>query len=218
MTLARQLADGIAALGLDIDDGQQQQLLAYVGLLDKWNKAFNLTAVRDPAEMVTRHLLDSLAVLPYLGTGHTLDVGTGAGLPGMVLAITRPAQTFTLLDSNGKKTRFVRQAALELGVTNVEVVQARVEQYRSESFQNGSPQVITRAFASLPDMLSLTGHLLADGGRLLAMKAAQADAETATVPAPWHAQCIALTVPGLNESRQLVMLERTAAQQPVEQG
>ncbi|MCK0536885.1 16S rRNA (guanine(527)-N(7))-methyltransferase RsmG [Alcanivorax quisquiliarum] len=211
MSLGQQLASGIDALGLELDAGQQQQLLAYVSLLDKWNRAFNLTAIRQPAEMVTRHVLDSLAVLPHLGEGPTLDVGTGAGLPGLVLAISRPAQTFVLLDSNGKKTRFVRQAARELGLANVEVVQSRVEQYRNESFQNGSPQVITRAFASLPDILALTGHLLGERGRLLAMKGAQADTEVAAVPAPWQAHTVSLVVPGLNESRQLVIVERLAA-------
>jgi len=128
-TLSDTLARGVEALGLSLSDDQQRQLLAYVDLLVKWNQAYNLTAIRDPAEMVTRHLLDSLAVLPYLADTDTLDVGTGAGIPGIILAVSRPQQAFTLLDSNGKKTRFVRQARRELGLDNVEVVHARVEQY-----------------------------------------------------------------------------------------
>ncbi|MCH8542213.1 MAG: 16S rRNA (guanine(527)-N(7))-methyltransferase RsmG [Alcanivorax sp.] len=210
--LADRLASGIAELGLGdtVDAAQQQLLLRYVALLHKWNKAFNLTAVRDPQEMVTRHILDALSVLPHLAPLATLDVGTGAGVPGIPLAIVRPDIPFTLLDSNGKKTRFVRQAALELGLTNVEVVQARVEQYRK-----ASPQVISRAFASLPDMLRLLGHLLAEGGRLLAMKAVAADDEVAALaqlPAglsgpQWQVDIHRLVVPGLDGTRQLVMIQ-----------
>jgi 16S rRNA (guanine527-N7)-methyltransferase len=203
MSLEATLADGIRALGLTVSSAQQQQLLRYVGLLNKWNKAYNLTAVRDPAEMVVRHLLDSLSVLPHVQPTEIIDVGTGAGIPGIPLAIALPALRVTLLDSNGKKTRFAKQAALELGLANVEVVQARAEQYR-----NASPQVISRAFASLPDMLEVAGHLLAPAGRMLAMKAALTDLEMAGVQHPWHAQRFSLTVPGLDERRQLIVLTR----------
>jgi len=206
MNLQRILADGVTALGLDLSPPQQQQLLDYVGLLNKWNKAYNLTAVREPAEMVVRHLLDSLSVLPYVQATEMIDVGTGPGIPGIPLAIALPSLQVTLLDSNGKKTRFARQAALELGLVNVEVVQARAEQYR-----NASPQVISRAFASLPDMLDVAGHLLAPGGRMLAMKAALTDVEMAGVQAPWQAQRIALKVPGLDERRQLIIVTRDVA-------
>ncbi|MEE4249344.1 MAG: 16S rRNA (guanine(527)-N(7))-methyltransferase RsmG [Alcanivoracaceae bacterium] len=201
MSLDRILADGIAALGIELSPLQQQQLLDYVGLLSKWNKAYNLTAVRDPVDMVVRHLLDSLSVLPYVQATEIIDVGTGAGIPGIPLAIALPSLKVTLLDSNGKKTRFARQAALELGLTNVEVVQARAKQYR-----NASPQVISRAFASLPDMLDVAGHLLAPGGRMLAMKAALSDVEMAGVQSPWQAERITLKVPGLDERRQLMIL------------
>jgi 16S rRNA (guanine527-N7)-methyltransferase len=200
------LADGAQTLGIDLSSAQQQQLLDYVGLLNKWNKAYNLTAVRQPAEMVVRHLLDSLSVLPHVQATEIIDVGTGAGIPGIPLAIALPSLKVTLLDSNGKKTRFAKQAALELGLANVEVVQARAEQYR-----NASPQVISRAFASLPDMLDVAGHLLAPGGRMLAMKAALTDVEMAGVQAPWKAERIALTVPGLDERRQLIILTRNVA-------
>lgn len=206
MSLETMLADGARALGIDLSSAQQQKLLDYVGLLNKWNKAYNLTAVREPTEMVVRHLLDSLSVLPYVQATEIIDVGTGAGIPGIPLAIALPSLKVTLLDSNGKKTRFARQAALELGLTNVEVVQARAEQYR-----NATPQVISRAFASLPDMLEVAGPLLAPGGRMLAMKAALTDVEMAGVQAPWQAQRITLKVPGLDERRQLIILTRDIA-------
>ncbi|MDF1822606.1 MAG: 16S rRNA (guanine(527)-N(7))-methyltransferase RsmG [Alcanivoracaceae bacterium] len=199
------LVQGLAALGLDLAPSQQDALLAYVGLLHKWNSAYNLTAVRDPRDMVARHLLDSLAIIEHLDHGDCLDVGTGPGIPGIPLAIARPEQAFTLLDSNGKKVRFVRQAVLELGLANVEVVQSRVEKYR-----NAFPQVVSRAFASLEDMLVMAGHLVAPGGRLLAMKATVSDSEQAGITAPWQARPIHLSVPQLNEPRQLVVLTRPA--------
>lgn len=197
-TPARLLADGIAQLQLAITDAQQDQLLAYLELLQKWNKAYNLTAVRDSRAMVTRHLLDSLAILPYLDETPLVDVGTGAGIPGVMLAICRPQQAFCLLDSNGKKTRFVTQAKLELELANVEVVQKRVEQYRS-SFG----QVCCRAYAALPDILKSCRHLLADDGRILAMKA---DKEREQQLPGWRQTVHPLQVPGLNEPRQLWVL------------
>jgi len=203
-TLSDTLARGVDALGLSLSDDQQRQLLAYVDLLVKWNQAYNLTAIRDPAEMVTRHLLDSLAVLPYVEETDTLDVGTGAGIPGIILAVSRPDQAFTLLDSNGKKTRFVRQARRELGLDNVEVVHARVEQYgKSPS------QIICRAFASLSDMLALMAPIITDNTRVLAMKAASTKEELATLPAGWTGSHHSLSVPGLDEARTLVVVEKS---------
>ena len=197
-TLSDTLARGVEALGLSLSDDQQRQLLAYVDLLVKWNQAYNLTAIRDPAEMVTRHLLDSLAVLPYLADTDTLDVGTGAGIPGIILAVSRPQQAFTLLDSNGKKTRFVR----ELGLDNVEVVHARVEQYgKSPS------QIICRAFASLSDMLALMAPIITDNTRVLAMKAASTERELATMPPHWQGNHHSLNIPGLDEPRTLVVVQ-----------
>ncbi|MCG8438834.1 MAG: 16S rRNA (guanine(527)-N(7))-methyltransferase RsmG [Pseudomonadales bacterium] len=206
MSLPAQLADtlarGIDTLGLPLSDDQQRQLIHYVELLVKWNQAYNLTAIRDPQEMVTRHLLDSLAVLPFVGEGDTLDVGTGAGIPGIILAVSRPQQSFTLLDSNGKKTRFVRQARRELGLDNVEVVHGRVEQYRK-----APSQIICRAFASLSDMLALMTSIMTDNTRLLAMKAASTEDELATLPQGWKGHHHSLQVPGLDEARTLVIVE-----------
>lgn len=208
MTPEAILATGLQALHVEASVSQRRQLMQYLVLLQRWNRAFNLTAVRDPALMVTRHLLDSLSVLPWLAADTSLDAGTGAGLPGIPLAILRPQQVFVLLDSNGKKVRFVRQVVTELGLTNVEVVQSRAEQYR-----NASPQVIARAFAALPAMLALTEHLVLPGGRLLAMKGMLTDPEMAGIPPGWTPEIVPLEVPGLAEARQLVILERAAGQQ-----
>ncbi|MBF1803221.1 16S rRNA (guanine(527)-N(7))-methyltransferase RsmG [Alloalcanivorax profundimaris] len=197
------LAGGLRELDLTLDDDQVTALLTYRDLLVKWNRAFNLTAVRDPGEMIARHLLDSLAVLPHLEAGPSLDVGTGAGLPGIPLAIARPDQAFTLLDGNGKKARFVRQARRELGLENVEVVHARVEQYRK-----APSQIISRAFAALPDMLAVTGPLIAPETRVLAMKATAVERELAELPAGWTARVEPLAVPGLAETRVLVIIRR----------
>lgn len=194
------LQAGLRELRINASQEQQQQLLDYVALLHKWNKAYNLTAIRDQENMVRRHLLDSLTVLPWLGTETTLDVGTGAGLPGVVLAIMRPDQQFILLDSNGKKTRFVRQAVLELRLPNVEVVQSRIQDFKQQV-----PQVTARAFASLPDMLAMLAHVLPETGRLLAMKAAQAEAEIEQAPTGWQFDTVQLHVPGVNEHRELVI-------------
>lgn len=209
MSLAARLDAGLAALNPtpELPNDAREQLVALVELLAKWNRAYNLTAVREPEAMVERHLLDSLAVLPWLDREPGLDIGTGAGLPGLVLAIARPEQAFTLLDSNSKKTRFVKQAVLELRLRQVEVVQARVEQYRSPF-----PRVISRAFAALPNMIETAGHLVAPGGQLLALKSEPDPAETAGLPADWQAEFQALSVPGIDEPRQLVILQRVHEQ------
>ena len=162
-----QLQQGLSALALEIDEFQLEGLLSFIRLIVKWNQAYNLTAVRDPLDMVALHLLDSLAVLPHIKPPRVADIGTGAGLPGIPLAICLPDQHFVLVDSNAKKTRFVRQVALELKLPNVEVVHSRVELFKAEPLFS---TVITRAFAGMADILKLTEHLLADGGVLLAMK------------------------------------------------
>ena len=164
-----QLTSGLQQMGLQLDTVQQRSLLDYLLLLSKWNNAFNLTAVRDPSEMVSRQLLDSLSILPLLSGSTLLDVGTGAGLPGVPLAIARPDISFTLLDSNGKKCRFVEQAKIELCLENVRVERCRIEQFLpAERFE----MVVSRAFAALPEMLDLCSHLISKKGCLLAMKGA----------------------------------------------
>ncbi|MGR2738561.1 16S rRNA (guanine(527)-N(7))-methyltransferase RsmG [Billgrantia sp. Q4P2] len=202
------LDEGLAALGIDIDDVQRERLLRLVGLLHKWNRAYNLTAIRSPEEMVTRHLLDSAVVLPFVGKAPLLDVGSGPGLPGLVLAILEPQLEVTLLDSNGKKVRFQRQAVMELGLGNVTPVQARVEAFEPPT--GGYVQVISRAFASLADFVRLTDHLLAEDGHWLAMKGPAADEELADLDARLTIrERHALAVPFTTGERQLLIVERT---------
>lgn len=169
-----QLHAGVASLGLVLNDEQQSKLLDYLGLLSKWNRAFNLTAVRAPGEMVPRQLLDSLSIVGLVRGPRLLDVGTGPGLPGIPLALARPDLDITLLDSNGKKTRFLRQAKMQLELRNVRVVRHRVELFHpAERFQT----VTSRAFSSLLQFHSLCSRLVADNGNLLAMKGGIADDE-----------------------------------------
>ena len=161
------LARGAAALGIALTLEQQQRLLDLLALLAHWNRAYNLTAVRDPLEQVSRHLLDSLAILPYLRGGAVLDLGTGAGLPGLPLAICDPARHYWLLDGNGKKVRFVRQAVLELGLTRVEAVHSRIEPYRpGRKFST----IVSRAVATIAQIQGLAAPLLDRPGCLLVMK------------------------------------------------
>jgi 16S rRNA (guanine527-N7)-methyltransferase len=202
------LAKGIAELGLEVSAEQQEKLLAYIALLHKWNRAFNLTSVRNPIDMIQRHLLDSLAVSPYLQGHSILDVGTGPGLPGIPLAILFPEKAFTLLDSNGKKTRFVRQSVLELGLKNVQVKQARVEALESS---HGFDTITSRAFAPLNEIVSLTQGLLAGGGRLLAMKGRYPEEELAAVdPSKWNLEVALLEVPHLEGERHAVIVTLVA--------
>lgn len=201
--LRTRLDQGLAALGLALPAPDRERLLAYVRLLAKWNSAYNLTAVRDPLGMVTRHLLDSLVIVPHLHGARVLDVGTGPGLPGIPLAVARPELAFTLLDANAKKTRFVVQAVGELALKNVEVVQSRVENYRpSRIFDT----VVSRAFASIADMLAHARHLCAPGGRFLAMKGAYPEEELEALPAGYDIEVVPLTVPGLDAARHVVIV------------
>ena len=196
---------GCVALGLAPDVAVAERLAALVALLVKWNRVYNLTAVREPHAMVVRHILDSLVVLPFLTRGRLLDAGTGAGLPGLPIAIVRPDLSLTLLDSNAKKVRFVRQAATELGLDNLDVVQQRMEQYRpAQSFD----MVISRAVASIGAMYRDTAHLVRPGGRFLCMKGARPDAEIAAFGPPGQLHVEALKVPGLDAERHLVWFEK----------
>ena len=203
---ARQLAVGIAAMKLDIGEPQQQKLLAYLALLQKWNKTYNLTALRDEAQMVSHHLLDSLTLLPYLQGAHTmLDVGSGGGQPGIPAAICRPDLNITLLDANTKKTAFLQQAVIELGLSNVRVVSGRVE-----AVQDLQADIITsRAFAELADFVNWTAHLLKDGGRWVAMKGVYPEEEIAKLPDTVAVERVeALHVPGLDAERHMVVLKK----------
>ena len=197
---------GLVALHVDGPPGLGAALVAYLGLLARWNETYNLTAVRNPQEMVTRHLMDSLAVLPFIGDGRVLDVGTGAGLPGLVLAMARPAQAFVLLDSSGKKSRFVEHAAARLGLDNVAVVRARAEDHDDAE---GFATVLSRAFSSVADFIRLSGHLARSDGVLLAMKGAFPEAELAALPAGWRLRAAhKLNIPGLVGRRHLLEFSR----------
>ena len=200
------LAPGLAALGVILPPGAEVKLLAFTELLLQWNQAYNLTAVRDPAEVVTKHLLDSLAVLPFVAGSPVLDVGTGAGLPGIPLALALQDSHFVLLDSNGKKTRFITHAAAVLPLPNVTAVQARIEDYRPEA---PFATVLSRAFASLGDFVGLAGHVCAPGGRLLAMKGTPEESELARLPAGYRVAGVhPLKVPGLDAERCVVEIRK----------
>jgi 16S rRNA (guanine527-N7)-methyltransferase len=198
--LDRRLAEGLAALGISAAPEQQARLMAFLALMQKWNRTYNLTAIRDLRTAVDLHLLDSLTAWPYLHGGRILDVGTGAGLPGIPLAIVSEGQRFVLLDSNAKKTRFVQQAVIELGLKNVDVVTARVEQYRPEC---GFDTVLARAFASLGEIVAATERLLAPHGRILAQKGQWPQEEIENLKN--HAVRVhRLAIPGLDVERHLV--------------
>lgn len=210
-TIARRLADGLEAMRLALPEAAQEKLLAYLDLLAKWNRTYNLTAVRDPADMVARHLLDSLAVLPFARGTSLADLGSGAGLPGIPLAIARPDLAVTLIESNGKKARFLREAARSLPLANVRVFEARVQ-----TVAGLFDTVTCRAFASLRDMLLWGGHLLPPDGRLLALKGRSDPQELAEVPQGFRVQAIhELKVPGTDGERSLIELVRAHHEAPI---
>ncbi len=188
----------------DLQRAVREQLWAYVQGLLRWNQAYNLTAIRDPEQMVRRHILDSASIAPYVH-GRLLDVGTGAGFPGLVLAIMHPQMPVTLLDSNGKKTRFLRQMVAELGLPQVKVVQARAEDEDGELYDS----ISSRAYASLPDMVLSCLHRLAVGGRLLAMKGKYPQEELQQLDAQLHAEVVRLHLQHVDEERHLIIIRRT---------
>ena len=196
------LAEGLSALGIALAPGQVEALLRLVDELADWNARFNLTAIKEPAAVVDKHLLDSLAVLPHLKGLSIADIGTGAGFPGLPLAIADPDRRFTLVESTGKKANFVRHAARVLDLPNVEVVQARAEAYRPARPFDG---VIARALGSLADFVRVAGHLAGRGGRLLAMKGKTPEAEIEALPPGWKVIAVhPVAVPGLDAERCLV--------------
>lgn len=204
MSPEQKLAGGLEEMGLDLDAATQLRLLKYVVLIQKWNKVYNLTAVREPEKMVTQHLLDSLAVLPHIVGRRIIDVGTGPGLPGIPLALANPGLEITLLDSNHKKTCFLRQAGLELGLNNATVVCERVESWRPEEKYD---VVISRAFSDLAEFVGLALHLCNDTGRMLAMKGVYPHEELTRLPTTVALQGVEpLKVPGLDAERHLILL------------
>ena len=197
------LAEGLQALDLQLPEGAPEQLAAYLDLLLKWNRTYNLTALRDRNQGVTHHLLDSLAILPWVGDGPLLDVGSGGGLPGIPLAIARPALSVTMVDAVQKKISFLQQAAIELGLPQVKAVHSRIE-----ALSGSYPQISSRAFSELGDFVRLTRHLLAPGGRWLAMKGVRPDDELQHLPADVVVETIQpLAVPGLDAERHLIILK-----------
>ena len=207
--LSTVLADGIRDLGLPLNPAQHEQLLDYLALMAKWNAVYNLTSLRDPMQMVTHHLLDSLAaVSAFAGARNVLDVGAGGGLPGIVLAIARPDMKVSMVDTVHKKTAFLTQVKAELGLANVTVYTARVEQLEvPEKFD----VITSRAFADLSDFVNWSGHLLAEGGRFIALKGVAPQDEQDRLPAAWKvAELRPLQVPRLGAERHLVFIERAA--------
>ena len=209
MKLEQELASGITALGLDVPAPSLPRMLEYLALIDKWNKTYNLTAVHEQDRMLTHHLLDSLAVLPHIRGPRVLDVGSGAGLPGIPLALARPDWQFTLLDSSHKKTTFLRQAVIELGLSHVEIVCDRVENWNApQPFDS----VVSRAFSDLPEFLALAGRLCAKNGVVIAMKGVYPHDELAQLPGNFRLDCVVpLQVPGLDAERHVAVLQPAEA-------
>lgn len=202
------LRDGAAKLGLTLSDAQHDKLLDYLALLLKWNAVYNLTSVRDPRQMVTQHLLDAMAALPaFTGAQRVLDVGSGGGLPGVVLAIWAPLMQVHMIDTVHKKTAFLTQVKAELGLTNVSVHTGRVEQLEvKQKFD----VITSRAFAELADFVNWSGHLLEEGGQMIALKGQTPTEEIARLPAGWQMQKLEpLSVPGMDAQRHLVFMKRS---------
>ena len=198
------LQQGVETLGLNATELPLQDYLSYIELLVQWNSAYNLTAIRDPEKMLAYHVLDSLSILPFIHGNDCLDIGTGAGLPGIILALASPDTQWILLDGNNKKTRFVQQAVMTLNLKNVDVVCSRVENYEPEhSFST----IVSRAFGSLADFYACSHHLLVPGGSLLAMKGPDPEEEISALSTEEvTTTIIPLSVPGVTASRTLVQI------------
>lgn len=195
-------------IGIHISESQNELLIQYLELLIKWNKAYNLTAIRDPKEMFIKHIVDSLSIAPFISGKNILDVGTGPGLPGIPMAILFPEKKFSLLDSNGKKTRFLIQARLSLKLTNVEVFNVRVENLLVDELFD---QIMSRAFTALDNMVNLCKHLLSTKGQFLAMKGLIPESEISMLPKDYKiTQITALTVPGCADQRHLITIEKNS--------
>ncbi len=207
--LAQVLKNGVDELQLGLSDVQQGQLLDYLALLHKWNNVYNLTSVRDPLQMMTLHLLDSLAAVPaFAGAQNVLDVGAGGGLPGIVLAIARPDMKVSMIDTVHKKTAFLTQVKVELGLANVTVYTKKVQDL---TVKTPFDVITSRAFADLTDFIEWSNHLLAEGGRFIALKGTAPQEERERVPGDWKVQDLqALRVPGLDAERHLVFVQREA--------
>jgi 16S rRNA (guanine527-N7)-methyltransferase len=205
--LAEVLKQGVAELALALSAAQQEQLLDYLALLNKWNSVYNLTSVRDPVQMMTLHLLDSLAAVPaFQGAQNVLDVGAGGGLPGVVLAISKPDMKLSMIDTVHKKTAFLTQVKAELGLANVTVYTKKVQELE---VKQPFDVITSRAFADLSDFVNWSGHLLAGGGRFIALKGTAPQDERERLPEPWKVERLqALKVPGLEAERHLVFIAR----------
>ena len=207
---ATDLALGCEQLKLSLTTQQHDALLAYLALLHRWNKAYNLTAIRDPHEMLHKHVLDALAIVPHLTGKRILDVGSGGGIPGIILAIVRPESDYVLLDSNGKKTRFLTQAKIELGLKHVEVQQNRAESYYPDRLFD---RIVSRAFTALDNMLNLCQHLVLDDGEFWAMKGDYPEPNQQPIPEPWKIkQAVPLDVPFVDAQRHLIVIGRSEEQ------
>jgi 16S rRNA (guanine527-N7)-methyltransferase len=203
------LDSGLAALGLP-SETLAARLLDYLALLVRWNATYNLTAIRDPAEMVSKHLLDSLSIVPFV-RGTLADIGSGAGLPGIPLALALPELDVTVIESNGKKARFLREAQRHLGLANLHVAESRAESFKAP---DRFDCLVSRAFGSLAEFVRVGGHLLAANGRLLAMKGQQPADEIAALPSGWHITAThVLDVPGVIGQRHLLVIQRDATAQ-----
>lgn len=204
MNSAYHLSEALRAMGLNLGAMQEVRLLDYLALIAKWNRTYNLTAIHEPERMLTHHLLDSLSILPSVTAGPLLDVGSGAGLPGIPLAIARRDLKLTLLDSSQKRCGFMQQAAIELKLGNVTVVHARAEDFQpAEKY----PQIVSRAFSDLSDFVKATRHLIAEGGEWLAMKGLYPHEEIAQLNGARVKRDVKLHVPGLEADRHLIIME-----------